>query len=509
MTRTPAGPAALETYADVLAMLASGRPTRRDLPFVRNVEGVGALFRTISAVNAVKPGAVDEEWNPLSQRPHSPLPPPAVNSLGYEIRSLKTAIDSFTTLAHEMMHIALWEPFFSGHWRPRTRSAFVEFSLMAEGYCYFFSDIVVSGAIRQRMPDGEYAMERRTHENAFFHPVRAFEALGINKREDVLAVYLEAFRGNPTHLWQPRGKAPYAAALAEQVYEFYESTLLPLSDLHAALESFKGITEHFKRFCAIPDLPSFIDRESRIALLGPDVAAYFASFYRSGLSSLASCNDVEIGRIRQRRSFQMRAYFALQVRALLAGDLVFARSLSPARRQRLIAEVASYLDDLERLLKDLSKSVRPLSPDFLVDLDDRYDRQVRAPLLAHDAWSAKRWLLIPRRAGGLIHVGSPIKLSDRDTKIRLVQLSTYFVNELTRRLRDVTTVSERAEMMSAIERVASYGAFGAGSAARARDALRSLARDLVRAPLRELWSVPLAAFEPSANSFRELAFSYQ
>src|SRR5581483_2900238 len=85
MTLHPTGPAAIESYVDVLTYLTSGgNGGRSELPFIRNVRGVESLFRTMSAVGAATPGASDEEWNPLSQRPHSPAPPRPSHALGVE-----------------------------------------------------------------------------------------------------------------------------------------------------------------------------------------------------------------------------------------------------------------------------------------------------------------------------------------------------------------------------------------------------------------------------------------
>ncbi len=496
----PQGPAALETYADVLtALIAGGK--NADLLFIRNVQGVEGLFRTMSAVNATKEGASDEEWNPLSQRPHSPLPATASDGLGHELRTLKTAVDAFTTLAHEMMHVALWEPYFIGRWRPRGRQSFVEFSLMAEGYCFFFSDVVVSGAIRVRLPDGEYALERRTAENAFFHPARAFQALGIEDREEILDVYLEGFRGRKTRLWQPRGGSAYAASLADQVHEFYDDTLLPLHDLHAAIESFQGISEFHRRFCRIPGLPTFL---GDAAPDGGDFKEYFAEFYRTGLTTLDALEDVAIDRIRQRRMLQMRAYYALQVRWLLGDGVMVARGLPAAARRKVQTHVANYLNGLERLLKDLGKRADPLPKEALQTLDAAYDDQVRDRLVAHDAWVGKRWMLVPRRAGGSICVAEPPTLEGREARIKLLQLSAYLVNELMRRVRTSETIAERAALMEQITRIAALGAD-----AKASFALRRLGKELMRPLVRGVWSVPMASFDPAGNQFRELVFSYQ
>lgn len=210
----------LAAYHDVLQRLGSGRPGKA-LPFLSRLPGIENLYRTMAAVAPTRPGDPAEEWNPLSQRPHAPVPPPVSSELGAEITARKEAVDAFTTLCHEMLHVALWEPFFGGLWRPRSKGEFTEFALRGEGYCFFFSDIVLTRAVRVKLADGEYALERQTPSSATFAPVRAFQALGIEDPARILDVYLDAFNGQKTKLWQKKGRSDHAAALAARTYDFY------------------------------------------------------------------------------------------------------------------------------------------------------------------------------------------------------------------------------------------------------------------------------------------------
>lgn len=508
--------AVVESYKDVLTLLTGSHAGRTrdprpasELLFIRNVQGVEKLFETISAVGPAKSGASDEEWNPLSQRPHSPLPPNTDQALGVEIWALKEAVEAFTTLAHEMMHIAMWEPFFTGRWKPRGKAGFVEFSLLAEGYCFFFSDIIVSGAVRVRLPDGEYALERNTSENARFHPSRAFKALGIESREEVLDIYLEGFRGSETRLWQPRGTSAYASSLAAQVHDFYIGSQLPLHEMHGAIEAFGGISEFHRRFCAIPGLPTFLGKAKNNTPGGADLKDYFSAFFATGLESLEALRPAQVSRLRDRRMLQMRAYYALQVRWLIRDELVLAQGLSAKTRIRLVSDVDAYLSGLEGLLRSFARNTSASPADELTRLDAVYDTQVRKPLAAHDAWVGRRWMIIPRRAGGFISAVDPAPTKAHDAKVMLLRLSAYLVDELTHRMRRCKTIPERAKVMRQIQTIAALGAAGDGTAARAQSALRRLQTELSRPYLRDLWSVPLTSFDPAGNRFRELVFSYK
>lgn len=495
---------ALASYASFLTFLtASGQTGRQasavELPFLRSVPGLERLLLSLGAVAPATPGASDEEWNPLSQRPHAPLPPAVGDELGGEITALKEAVDAFTTLAHEAMHVALWEPYFVGRWRPRGKRHFREFSLMAEGYCFFFGDIVVSGAVRVRLPDGEFALERETPSNARFSPVRAFQSLGIENVDAIRDIYLEGFSGRPTALWRPRGESNFAASTAAHVYNFYAGSLGYLDELYDALAAFGGLSEFYRRFCAIPGLPTFIDG---IDAPADDLRAYFVAFSKAGLKNL---EKAPVESIRWRRMLQTRAYFALQVRWLLSEGLVVGRSLTPLRRRRLAEQVELYLKGLRSLLLALARDNGASPLPALAELDASYETGVRTPLVAHDVWAGHRWLIAPRRAGGAVSA-----FDSATSPVDLLRTVAFIVDELTRAMKASNTLELRAEILASIERIAAIGvAGGSGDAKAFRAAARRMRAALASSAVLPLWSLPLAHFEPIANRHRELCFSYQ
>lgn len=503
----------LASYADILQFLVDhGNSAHRktwELPFLQDGHGIKNLLSTLSAAAPAVPGASDEEWNPLSQRPHFALPTMIGHELGGEINALKEAVDAFTTLSHEMMHVALWEPFFAGTWRPRSKKQFCDFSLMAEGFCFFFSDIVVSGGIRVRLPDGEFALDRQSPSNARFHPVRAFKALAMTDLNAILAVYLEGFSGRQTALWQPRGASHFVASMAAQVYEFYSLSLPYLSELHAAVTRFGGTTEFFKRFCAIPGLPTFLDEADASLVDGEDLKPYFEGFFKHGLRSLEKISASQVLAVRQRRMIQMRAYYALQVRWFLEENLVVAKKWTNGCREKTLVQVNLYLDRLQRLLGRLLKEECELIQEQLRIHDAEYEDLVRKVFTQHQAWVGHRALIAPRRAGGSISATAPIPAKDKDAKIALLQTTAFLIDELTQQMRISRSIAERAKIMESIRVISSLGALGGASASKVRSAFKELCRVLSQPEILELWSVNLDAFDPAHNQFRELAFSYQ
>jgi hypothetical protein len=503
----------LESYLGVLKFMektgrAQRSPSPRKIPFLESVPGLKALFLSMSAVAPAVPDTSSEEWNPLSQRPHSALPPSLSDELGAEITALKTAVDEFTILSHEMMHIALWEPFFAGYWRPRTRQVFRSFSLMAEGFCYFFSDIVVSGAIRVFLPDGEFAQDRQTPSNARFHPVRAFQALGIANHETILDIYLEGFRGQSTRLWQPRGTSDFAASLAAQAYAFYAGSQSHLDDMYGALVELGVLKDYYQRFCAIPGLPTFLPPSGGTQFLDlDDPKSYFAHFYRKVFPHLAVMSTNQLNELKWRRMVQMRAYYASQVSWLLRRGAVVAKGMTAASQRQVLLDIESYLDGLEALLKDLANKRDKSFLTTLSRLDKQYSKNVRAKFLAHDVWCGHRWLIAPRRAGGLISLNEPFPAKDKAAVKKLSHLVTYLVEELTGQLSDCKTVAARAEVFKRLVAVAAIGEKGEG--VKTRLGIERLRSELRKPYALAIWSLPLASFDPLNNRYRELLFSYQ
>jgi hypothetical protein len=253
-----------------------------------------------------------------------------------------------------------------------------------------------------------------------------------------------------------------------------------------------------------------LDEAPAKAAAGSDRKAYFEGFFQYGLPRLASLTSAEVTRVRWRRMLQMRAYYALQIRWLIQEGLVVARTWTAPLARRLVQHIDSYLDGLRDLLVQLARRASQSPEAALAQLDATYDEQVRTPCQAHDAWAGHRWLIAPRRAGGLVNVLAATPAKGRAAKVHLLQTVTFLVDELTQRLRDGKTVEARSEILAQLQRVAGLGATGGlGKATATATAARQLRSELARPDLLPIWSVPLASFDPAGNRYRELAFSYQ
>ncbi len=519
----------LESYRAVLDYLADCGATQSPqqppgtLKFLEDHKSLHRLYESMSAVAAATPGTSEEEWNPLSQRPHAPLPPSvSVDDLGSEVIILKEAVEAFTTLSHEMMHVALWEPFFTGQWRPQSRRDFVAFSLMAEGFCFFYTDILISSTVRVRLPDGEFALERQSPGNVRFHPVRAFEAVGIREPAEILDIYLEGFAGKTTKLWQPRGGSAYAASLAAQAFHFYQGSLGYLADMHRALGAWGGLSEFYQRFCQIPKLPSLWDEDLEMyphphPVRTEDVKAYFEGFFSRGLKALEQRSEAELLRVRWRRMLQMRAYYGLQIRWLLEEGLWVGlnagkgKSTQTKDLYKIKSYVATYLEDLRSLLVQLARDPHTSPLPALSVLDARYERQVRSFFRKQDLWVGHRWLIAPKRAGGLISMAGSTTSGAKAGGQSTAKTIHYLLEELTLALGSCRSKTVRTEIFGSIHRLSLLGSVMSRKGGKEVDlkAEKSLRRVLAEPSVLPLWSVPLASFDPLHNRYRELVFSYQ
>jgi hypothetical protein len=279
--------------------------------------------------------------------------------------------------------------------------------------------------------------------------------------------------------------------------------------MYGALSAFGGLKEFYQRFCAVPGLPTFLpSAEWTEPLHSPDPKSYFVNFYRKVFPHLATMSAAQINALKWRRMVQMRAYYAMQVRWLLGSGSVVAKGMTTVSRRKAVQDVDSYLEGLQGLLNDLANATGPSVLTALSRLDKTYNKTVRATCLACDVWAGHRWLIAPRRAGGLISLNTPFPIKDQVAKNKLSQVVTYLVEELTAQLAACKTEAARGEVFKHIVAIAALGV-GSSDAATTRRAVNRLKAELRKPHALAIWSLPLASFDPVKNRYRELLFSYQ
>jgi hypothetical protein len=450
-------------------------------------------------------GLQREEWNPLSQRPSLPRGSPRGDAED-RFSLIAQAVEKVVILAHEAMHVLLWEPFFAGRIGRLTETDFTAYSLAFEGYCFFYADIVVTPLLRERFPDGELVLSRSAVSSPYFHPYRVFKALGITDRTQILRTYVQAFGGYETPLVTRRVSSPLVHDFARRAYRFHASHRRDSRRLYRALRHmglFAGLAE---RFCRVEGIPSLLGEDLLDTLQESGSLAFCQGLHERGMRRLARAPSAHLQRVRLRRALQTRAYFAFQLRTVLVERLYVPAASLSCRQAAIVTTIDRYLDRLERALGMLTAHVATREIQSAQQQSDRlFSRDVRGPLLAAKAWVGRRELIHPRRELARLDVlacGSEGR-GDEQAYLSLVQRLLGMANP-----RHLDGPARR--MPSVLLRPLIDGALARGQDEAASCAFTGALREALAEPaLLETWSVPLSAIDPLHNRFRDLTFVYE
>ncbi|HUP57407.1 MAG TPA: hypothetical protein VM598_08145 [Bdellovibrionota bacterium] len=508
-------PQTFQTYAQAVEYFRRTPAPESQHPRIPYCFGPGltAIHDSISAV-AIGESRSEQgpvlEWNPLSQRPVFYHPPSERDGLEQGFMRVSEQLWRFISISHEAMHVALWEPFFTGHWRPQSKSEFLSFSLKNEGACFFYSDIVVASSVRERFPDGEFVFNRGFQSSPNFHPYRAFRALGITDPARILDEYLAAFAGEPCRLSsaarEPNG---FAASLAGKIRAFYNGTSKPNALLHQMLSSTGILGEYHARFCSVRGLPSLFEAETQALCAAGDFDSFIRTVFEAELGKLDRCDPSLLTRVRLRRAIQTRAYFASQLGYILSNGLHLGKA--PAHALKAIGDgVASYLIRLESILRQLARDPNERKQHQELEAADRYfETRCRRPLEKAELWCAKRYWIFPEDVALSVGVsGNGARPVDRDQARRNI---LFLVRQLSRRITAGMSTTEQERLLKVIGSLSSCSESWARGKRKflSKAETERLARALGSADARPLWSLPLSAVDPLNNRFRELLFVYR
>lgn len=424
-----------------------------------------------------------EEWNPFSQRPVLSATPREDRAWGDEFLAAEQFFRSFIMMAHEALHILLWEPFFAGSLSISSSKQFIGMSLCAEAFCFFHSDIVLTRKIRETLPDGEVVFSRSSVSSRNFHPYRAFRAIGVSKPDRILDLYLEAFSGERTGLLNSRD--PFASSLCDRIYKFYAVSRPPLERLYQVLRA-TGIFDEFRtRFCSMEGLPALLPSSVQALASEGLPKDYIRAVFKKGLKALGRLPEETVQAVRRRRMIQVRAYFTFQLRYVLEKGL-HSPTLSPRRQRSLLAAIESYLSQLQTALACFGKPRDQIR--YLREADRYYEASLQAPLSKQNLWVSRRELIFPRRLSGTVGSGSPRKEA---------RIAAHLLQELAVDLSQARGPTRRRVLLEQIRSIAASGASGKSTAW------------LTDPGLLSRWSVRLGALSPSGGRFREVLFEYR
>jgi len=289
---------------------------RKDIPLSRSFPGLMPLLDSLDsgAIHDSRSSFPVKEWNPISQRVYYS------NRFLNEKKSWTNVFDStvshigrFVEMSHEASHILALEPFFCGYGQKMSQQEFIDFYYLSEGYCFWYADIIVTRKLRTKLPNGEFVLNRSAVSQGQFHPYRAFEVLKIKDPIKILEVYLDAFYGERTALYDHQNK-PFVKDLFARFGHFYVNSIKNIKALKKEFDAMGIFTEFKKRFWDIEGLPCLLD-ESVIDFSDPRY--YFYLLYAKGMKGLEKTSTKLLRRVRIRRAIQTRAYHVWTLRHAL------------------------------------------------------------------------------------------------------------------------------------------------------------------------------------------------
>jgi hypothetical protein len=459
-----------EPYARFLGRLErqlAGRPAATT-PLPVELPGLSALLASFATAAPAPP----DEWNPFAQRLFHRTAVEAPRALARDLEAATVVVDRFIELAHEAMHVLLWEPLFVGRC---SRAGFVERSLAFEGHCFWYADIVVTRALRVRLPDGELARGRSALSQPRFHPYRAFASLGITNPREILDHYLDAFTGIRGALYARRDRT-FVKDLFRQLASMYFISKDASAALAARLDDI-GVFGELRRRFGFAGLPALLP-DDLLALDDPRALCH--AIATTGLRHVDALPPRTLRRVRERRAIQTRAYAACSLRVALERGLVFSPSRRRVRTAPIVAEIARYLAQLEAALHRLADGAPIADVQRACRASDRvYSRRIRGAV--GDLWMARRTMILPRLATPTGELGLGVRDDAGAIRRHVLELA-----------------------LRALDRSPAIAAPMARVLANRRGSLDALLREPA---ILAGWSVPLAAIDPEANRFRELHFA--
>jgi hypothetical protein len=468
--------------------------------------GLMNLLRTTTAVTYAKPGYTlrsEVEWNPISQRVVLDALTDGSSAIDASFEMAYAVVRAFINMAHETMHVVLWEPFFTGELPVRNQKQFLEYSLLFEAFCFWYADIIVTPLLRRRFPDAELVFARSAVSEPHFSPYRAFQKMGNTDKLDVLSLYLNAFSGYRTSLLDAKGIFP--ESLSRRFYKFYLGAKTP-SYRHFRLMKEAGIfDEFFRRFCRIPNLPSIVSADEARLFDSGDPKRYFVEMLREVLPRMERERPASITSLRLRRAFQTRAYFCyILAQNLRSGRFVARRPLPAAK---VLKDISAYLDLLEQGLGNLAAGSSPHAVNEHLSRADRFfDGKVCSRLGNADAWVSRIDVVLPYSRYQAGQITPDTALSSKSINHYLQKVGK-FVSVIEKRRgilpREILTDSHKLFYL------ASKCGQSGNAAKRLQVDFVKVHNRLVSHPLmRGSWSRPLGAIDPLNNSFSELLFIY-
>ncbi len=363
--------------------------------------------------------------------------------------------------------------------------------------------------MRTYLPDGEFVFSRSHISQEFYHPYRAIKAMGLDEPVEILDLYLDAFRGFKTKLLASPTDV-FVNDLSRRIYGFYARSQKPLQLLYRELRKNGIFKEYARRFCKIDGLPSVLPSEI-LSQLDNDLSKYIEMVRSQGFKNLKDLAPAQILRVRLRRHFQTRAYFALTHATAFERDLDFSRVGTRYDRSSIVLALDRNLEQLERALQDLASGYETASLIKRASTIDRdYMKTVQRPLRAADVWMSKRsqyWpeTTLPNHEFGLLEgplMNTVVLRARGDFMIEQFYASLASRSRRRPGSNEVALKQQRTFLRESLRD-------GWKSKTELERARRYFNAAATSRGVLEQWSQPLFETRPTKNQFNELLFVYE
>lgn len=497
---------------------AKGKRMRLRAPL--NFRGVANLAQSFEATSVLEDSSDKkriEEWNPLSQRPVHIKKPLRLEALGRDFDRVSSVFSEFINLAHELMHVLLWEPLFCGKLRP-SKNQFVDLSLAFEGCCFWYADILLTPRLRLRYPDGEWIGARRSISQPNFHPYRAFHAMGLKDEDKIRNIYIDAFCGYRTRLLNSANI--YTLNLSQRIYSFYGRSAWEVTKMYDVLRDIGFFSDYYERFCKIENLPSIFPKAILQTSPSKDVHGYCHLVFSQGLDHIHKLSPEKIEGVRIRRSAQMRAYYATTLLWIIKNNLIQNQKggMSGQARHKLCKHLEKYLYFLEQALHALANTTpKEEIYETIRFADDFYSKNILTHFAYYKTWVNQRVTISNRFSKNQSAFGSGVNVEKWKTEDVDDLIKWLLLNPLSKLLKaprgaqksSSILVSQAYSLVFDLSNQTSDISKKTSDVAKRKKINNRLKKLLSNEVILREWSVKLGDIHPGRNKFREPIFIYE
>jgi hypothetical protein len=453
-----------------------------------------------------------EEWNPLDQRLQIIFrSDQGISKFEKPLADIHYCGRNLLETAHEARHVLFWEALFLGKLKVKSCDHFLDLSHGFEGANFWYEDFKIMKILNSKNSAWLTVFRAYTLSHRYFNPDKVLKTK-TKAPQKLLKDYVHELQGKKSalhsNLIRPNDFALYN--MVKNIWSFGQISAPPSRKLYYSLREMGVFSEFYDRFCKIKNLPSILSSATLKKLDDSDISHYCTALLMKDLPKLTSFSDDRLNKIKLRRSFQTRAYFALEIKHILSKRFIFARNgfIGNVELAKLVASIESYLMNLEKLLISLSDG-SPLSKlhKELKVLDVFYEDQISQELREKDVWISSRKALNPTlqvSSNEIGILGSAQRFHFKKNYVRKVSEYIAFMASNTNRLSD----KERVSVFLGLCKLKIAEIKHLKESKNHIKFLNEYNKIMKGKEMMKVWSKPLYEISPTKNQFSELRIIY-